>query len=149
MAKDILFDDVPEAQRAELLEANAIGTEEQLVRREFTESEMTFMKHQLSEVSIKQDTTAKEKAKIVKDFNDSIKIMEKERQKLLQGLKDTYYESEEKVYKMADFTEGTISFYDANGHKISTRRMYPEERQVNIGEELKKLPQPVKIKARA
>lgn len=55
-----------------------------------------------------------------------------EKEVLKKKLKDRCQTSEEKLYKFKDHENGLVAYYDMGGHLISSRNMFPNERQAKL-----------------
>ena len=55
-----------------------------------------------------------------------------EKEALKIKLKDRSFTQEEDLFKYLDQESGMVAFYDKNGHLISSRTMFPQERQTKM-----------------
>ena len=98
MEEKNMFQDEPVEARAALLEANAVRTEDEQVKRYFTPAELETMKNELSELSIKKDDQEVELKEISKKYRDKIKELNGQLKENLTGLRERSYTQKEKVY---------------------------------------------------
>lgn len=55
-----------------------------------------------------------------------------EKEHLKKMLKDRCVTNKEELYKYNDHENGLVAFYDKSGHLISSRSMFPQERQTKL-----------------
>jgi hypothetical protein len=127
-----LFQDMPPEQRSEMLAARAVSTEQQKVKRPFTEFEKSQKKEFITAESIVIMDKVEEFKAISKEFNQVIKASRETVTDALKGVKRGYSENEELVYNIDDQDAGVMNTFDANGVCIGTRKLFPTERQSNI-----------------
>lgn len=121
----------PEA-RKELLNANAYGIEEQLVRRAYSKQELDNYKEELSQCSIdfknKRATAKKQKQEIA----ETLRIAEEAVRDRVEKIQTGYDESLQQVYLFDDQERKKMVVYDALGNVVSERPLLPRERQTSV-----------------
>jgi len=132
MVEKALFQNIPEEDRASALEGLAVKTENQKVRRHYTQDEKDQMKEYISSESIDLMDKDAEFSEIKKEFNKALKSYKEAIKNALTCLKKGYSENEELVYMIDDQENSLMNIYDKRGELILSRALYPEERQTRM-----------------
>ncbi len=119
---------------AQMLKDNCARTEEQMVKRYFSEDEMADMRVDLSDRSIARNDLQEELKNISKDLKDKIKAETTLIKNNLKDLKKKYTEQKEVVYLMDDQEAGRMYYYSVTGDLLSDRKLLPSEKQTRIRE---------------
>ena len=127
-----LIQDIPLEERAEALKSMADKTEVDKVKRHYNQDEKSQIKDFVTEESVLIMETEEEFSTIKKDFQARLKAKKSEVIKALKDIKRGYSESEEPVFLISDQEQGLMNIYDKNGIYLSSRKLFPEERQTRI-----------------
>lgn len=126
------FKNLPDIERKELLEANAVSIEDTKYTRPLAPEEIAAFKDQLSENSILQATILDEKKEVIAGFKARLEPVSRKISEALSAVKFKAIDCEGRVYKMADYEEQMIHMIDSEGILLNSRRMQPHERQLRI-----------------
>lgn len=127
-----LFGEYPAAKRVELLEDNADSKEEIGYMRRFTSEEMADMKDELSDLDIQLNDLEEDKLAAMQEFKDKMRPLQEEKKSILANLKNKSEFVRESCYKMCDFENAMVGFYNKDGELVESRQMRPEERQKRL-----------------
>ncbi len=116
----------------QMLKDNAVRTEEQMVKRFFTEEELSDMRIELTEASIERHDQQEKLKEVSKDAKDSIKGLTATVNTNLKHLKNKYVSQMEEVYLLDDQENGVMYTYSATGDIIESRKLLPKEKQTRI-----------------
>ncbi len=114
------------------LRANAAKTEEEYVRRDFTEDEMISFKDDIAKLSIHTYEKEGELKEISRELKNEIKGLKSEIRTHLGNVKAGYRENFETVFLIEDFTKGVMEYWTCDGDLIRSRKLRPEENQLRI-----------------
>ena len=132
MKKQDLLQDVAVEQRLTMLADMAAKTEESNVRRHFTPDE----KDQIKDFAVSEGIVLMEKqaefAEIKKTFNKAIKDFNTAVKGALTDIKRGYTDTLETVYLIPDHDNDVMDVYDHKGVYLSSRPMFPNERQTRV-----------------
>jgi hypothetical protein len=110
----------------------AAKTEESNVRRHFTQDE----KDQIKDYAVSEGIVLMEKkaefSEIKKTFNKAIKDFETAVKGALTDIKRGYTDTLETVYLIPDHDNDVMDVYDHKGVYLSSRPMFPNERQIRV-----------------
>lgn len=126
------YQEVPKEQRAEMLQNIAVKSEYQKVKRPYSEHEKLRLKDEVVNESTIIMEQKDEMAKIVKEFKTAIKAATSAVKDSLLNIKRGYSENEELVFLVDDQEGGKMHTVDADGVILSTRPLFPNERQTTI-----------------
>lgn len=132
--QDDKLQDIPVAERAAMLKEMATKSEFQKVRRHYTQDERDQMKDFITSESISLMDAVEEFKKVQKEFNAAKKKLSTEITDALQRTKRGFSDNEEEVFMFDDQETGMMHIFDKNGLHISSRALYPDERQTRIVE---------------
>lgn len=127
-----LYPDIPEMEREQMIAASAFKTQEQNVKKYFTETENFDMKKQFFANASKIRAAHAKLMQARKEYNDAVAEPEKDNKYLMSCLDTGYVEVLEDVYLIDDQENGFMHTYDRKGAWIEGRRLTPEERQTRI-----------------
>lgn len=130
--KEAYFKKLPMPDRITALRENAVTHYNKNVIRDFCEEEIADIKTTLSEQAIRLNDLKIEKKELTSVISGKIKITETEMKGTLKDLKNKYYENEETVYDIDDQEAGEMYTFDSQGNLLSTRKLTPKEKQLNI-----------------
>lgn len=116
-------------ERITILEHNADKVEDRRYFRILTPEELDQRRDLLTENAIKLSELEDEKKDAVSGFKSQMDPLIKQNKGLLTDIKTRQTEAEGKLYLMADHENGMMEVYDERGEMISSRRLYPEEKQ--------------------
>lgn len=129
----LIFQDAPEgAQRQAMLEANSHSVEEQPVKEFFAEDEILQKRKKFADNAIEIRREEEKLAKLKAQSKGIIKPLQEENKSLLTDIRQGFVEVEQPVYLIADHVNGMMGYYDAKGELISSRKLMPSERQMNV-----------------
>lgn len=119
-------------ERQQFLLDNADGLEEISFARMLTPDQVADLKDQLSEQCIQlKDVKADKKAHNAM-YNEQIKRLETENDKLTDKIREGSDSVTEQCYKIIDQEEGMVGYYDKYGILVLQRPVKREERQTTI-----------------
>ncbi len=116
----------------QMLKDNAVRTEEQMVKRFFTEEELSDMRIELTEASIERHDQQEKLKEVSKDAKDSIKGLTATVNTNLKHLKNKFVSQMEEVYLLDDQDAGIMYTYSTTGDIIESRKLLPKEKQTRI-----------------
>ncbi len=128
----VLFQDLPEQQRRQMLADNADKVEEVGYMKAFSPDEMETMKDRLSKIVIDINDIEEEKKAANEEFKLRKEPLETEKQELLANIKSKSEYVTEDCYKFCDQEEVLVGYYNAKGELVDSRPMRPDERQKTI-----------------
>mgnify|MGYP001033292161 CR=1 FL=1 len=125
--------DIPEGDaRRKFLEANCDKVEELRYMKRFLPDEMDLRKTALAEISIKIAELEEEKKRAMDEFKALLKEPNEQRSELLIDLKNGATHVTELCYKFLYSEENMVAYYNADGELVSSRPMFPDEKQGTI-----------------
>lgn len=127
-----LFAGMTPKQKVENLLSNCDKVEEIGYMKQFTTDQIGAMKDELSSVAIAINDIEIEKKEANAAFKDALKPIIEEKKGLLKNIKQKAEFVKENCYKMTDFDEKMVGFYNADGLLISSRPMQADEFQRTI-----------------
>lgn len=132
MKQEDLFQDVPAEERKEMLARLAYKSDNRPVRRPFSDD----IKDQLKETIVENTHTILEQSaemkRIVKEFNDALKLNKETVKDASYTLKRGYSENEEKCYFIDDQDNSMMHIYDSFGVYQESRKLLPDEKQSRL-----------------
>lgn len=128
-----LFQELPVEARAGMLRAQAYAVDIDVVRRDFAPDQLDELKTTISEKSVELSKLVDEKKAFVMEIEAKIKPVKLEVGTAVKKLRNRFSESEEEVFMLDNQEEGTMEIYDACGKFLSSRRLRPSEKQLQIG----------------
>lgn len=127
-----MFSNIDADKREAALSEMAFKSEPSMVKVPFTGEELTTMRHNLSEISIRTQDAERLKAQALKEYTANIKLIDTQRRSLINDLKLGYIEKEEMLYGLDNQDSGMMEYYDKEGVLQYERRLLPDERQTRI-----------------
>lgn len=121
----------------QMLKDNCVRSEHEMVKRYFTDDELQEMRVELTETSIERHDKQERLKEQSKAAKDEIANLTNIVNSNLKHLKKKFTEQSEEVYLLDDQDEGVMYTYSSTGDLISTRKLFPNERQTRI-KQLKK-----------
>lgn len=134
-----LFQNMSPKERLQMLEDNSDGSEIQDRMRELTEEEINDYQKELGKKMIALNKVKDEKKKKVDEFKAKMKPIENEINSVLKVIKVQSIEVEEEVWKIKSFEDKMVGFYNRDGMLVSSRRMFPDENQVSMFDDVAKV----------
>ncbi len=132
MKQEDLFQDLPAEERAERLAMLSYKADFKSVRRPFDDD----IKEQLKETIVENTHTilvqSADMKRIVKEFNDALKVNKETVKDASYTLKRGYSENEEKVFFVDDQENGLMHIYDSFGVHQESRKLLPNEKQSRL-----------------
>jgi len=128
-----LMADTPAQHREPFLRDSCYKVlEDETYTRRLESEEVAEMKTALYERVKKIISLTEELKQITKNFKDEIKVLEFEKQDLVQSIQFESVSERGTLYAMDDQDNGLMGFYDKTGELVFTRPLKPEERQTSI-----------------
>lgn len=128
----LLFNDLPEKERVEMLEANSDGVEEMEYTEFLTPEELTEHKDLLAQRSIEESRILDEKQEAVEGFKQQLKPIVEEKNRLLTEIKHGSRSLYGRCFKLIDYQDQQVGYYNPRGQLVYSRPSKPEERQRTI-----------------
>lgn len=120
------------AERREFLNNNASQVIDGQFFRRFDEEDMQVTREEYTSKSIELHRLVEEFKQVKEDFKRRLKALGEEHSSLINLLMQSGEWVNGKQYGFDDQVRGVMEFYDENGQFISSRRLYPNERQLTI-----------------
>lgn len=128
----VLFSNLSENERIQMLSDNADTIEEIGYMKAFTPEEMETMKDRLSKIVIDINDIDEEKKAANDEFKLRKKPLETEKQELLANIKSKSEYVVEGCYKFCDHDEQMVGFYNKQGILVHCRPMRQDEKNRTI-----------------
>ena len=119
-------------ERRKFLEANCDKVEEHGYMRRFSPDEIDEKKTMLAEISIKIHELEQEKKRVMAEFKAEMKEPKEQKISFLTDLKQKAEMVNELCYKFIYQEEKMAAYYSKDGELISSRPLFPEEKQGTI-----------------
>jgi hypothetical protein len=119
-------------KRRQFLLDNADEVVEMDYHKPFDADTLAEKKTQLAETSIKINDLEEEKKDYIAKIGLEIKPLKEEKRKLLSDIKSKGEDVREKCFKIIDFDEKMIGFYNAEGDLISSEPARSKDLQLTI-----------------
>ena len=129
-----LFQDLPLAERKEMLEANADAVEHLGYSRPLPSDEIDQLKEQLSSTQIKIDDKQDELSDYSRTLKNEIKELKTTRKGITTKLKSRSEYVEEDCFKMVDDKRREVGYYNKEGILVYSRPARKDELQKTIFE---------------
>lgn len=127
-----LFQNYSDAERIQMLSDNAERKEEFQYPRELASDEISELKDNLSNESIRLSRLDEKRKDAMAEFKTEMKPIKTEVARILRLLRTKNEEVEEKVYLIADQDEGMMGYYNSKGLLVHSRLLRGEEKQLRI-----------------
>ncbi len=121
--------DLDDKERLVILQQNADKIEPTTYQKPLTDEELRERKDNLTDNSIKLGDLEEQKQEAVKDFKAQIDPLKDANKQLLQELRTKQAKVEGTLYHIANHDESMMGTYDQEGNMISSRRLFPNEKQ--------------------
>jgi len=128
----LLFQDLPEKERVEMLEANSDGVEEMEYTEYLTPEELTERKDLLAQRSIEESRLLDEKQAVVDVFKQQLKPIVEEKNRLLTEIKHGSRSLYGRCFKLINYEDQQVGYFNPKGQLVYSRPSKPEERQRTI-----------------
>ncbi len=135
--ENLFYEGLSPKDRIEALYANADKVESGTYYKQLTEEELAEKRITLSDLVENIDKLQTEKAELVKDLNERLKIEKASLRSVLTEIKTRVEEKQGDTYYFADHAQGLMSIYDSEGSLLSSRKLRPDERQKTIMEPIR------------
>lgn len=132
MEKELGKEYLSHAERIQFLKDNCDSVEYLGYVRKFTPEEITEIKSELSDTSIKINDIEEEKKAQSEIFKSRLKPLYKEKQESLKKIKNKSEYVEENCFKFINHASSTVGYYNEQGDLVEQRPIKPDERQTNI-----------------
>lgn len=128
----LVFQEYDENERLDVLEANSDGVEEMHYTEFLTEEELSENKSMLAQVSIKESELGDELKKIKDEYKAKTKPITQQKLILLDEIKHKSRNLYGRCYKLIDFANKEVGFYNSRGQLVYERPAKPDELQKTI-----------------
>ena len=142
-----MFASYPLNERAELLNDNCSKVEDITYNRNFTEEELTVMRHNLAENSVSIELSEEELDSVSAPIKEKIKLLQKKNANLISYLRNGYELCRESCFKFVYQELNETVYYNSEGLLVKRRPILPEERQKTIGDATRERNQPTMRRA--
>ena len=132
----LLGQDLNPRERVQFLTDNADAVEELGYNKPLTQDEITNLKEELTNNSIRISDILEKKAAAAAEFNEQLKPLEKSRKEAIAMLKNRSEFRTEGCFKFIDHESGEVGFYNSDGVLVYQRGILPGERQKTIFENM-------------
>lgn len=116
----------------EFLEANSESIEEKEYFRYFDQTEVAELKDELAETDIKINDIEVKKKEVNDEFSFQLKPLVLQKKEILSGIKQNGRLVTENLYKLVNWDDGQVGYYNKNGILVETRVLKPGEGQLSI-----------------
>jgi len=125
--KTIIAQQSEEDVRA-FLEANAdFIKEDELYTRRLTDEELTQLKDELAEASVKLAILEAKKKDFLEQMKEETNPLQGRNKVIIGSLRTKVEEVEGIVFEFKNLDDGTVEQFDKNGQYLGSRRMRPDE----------------------
>jgi hypothetical protein len=125
---DKIFEEqIPIAQRSQLLKDNADGVEVISYMKQYSPEQILEMKERLANVSIDIADIEDSKKDIMKEFKAQLEPLNEEKSLILKGIKEKAEFVKEECYKITSQEERMTGFYNSEGILVSARPATSDE----------------------
>ncbi len=128
----MLFQDCNQSERIQLLKDNADTIEPLGYQKPLTEDQITTLKQDLTEISIKIADIEFAKSEATHSFNQDLKPLKKKRAEVVEVLKNRSEFKDEDCFKFVDQEAGEVGYYNEEGILVYQRTILPTERQKTL-----------------
>ena len=124
--------EVSDKERILILEQNADKIETSTYQKNLTEDEKLQRKEILYNNSLKLSDLAEEKKEAIAGFKEVMDPLVADNKTLLSELRTGQVQVTGKIYLMANHETGIMETWDNNGEFVSSRRLFPSEKQLRM-----------------
>lgn len=121
----------PEEKAQMIMECSA-GSEEQTVKITFTEEEIQEKKDEQVSIATEISDLEKEKAAVTAEFGAKLKPLREKQKGLLTAIREGHEHDRIVLYKIINFKERKVGFYDIEGKLYHERDIRKDESQMDI-----------------
>lgn len=129
-----IYQDLDPVARAKAIEALADGTETLRYNRQLSREELDEYRENLTDVMVQKSEIENELASIKEEYKHRLKPVNGDLNLLFSIVKSKSIEVNEECFKIPNYDENMMEFYNSEGVMIESRRLKPEERQTSIKE---------------
>lgn len=101
----------------------------EVIRKYFTEDELSEKKDNLSKNFIDLDRKEDELDEIKEKFKQEMKPMKQRHMLLIKDIKQGFEDNEVEVYYVPDYDKGMMELYSTDGEKLHERKLTVSEKQ--------------------
>lgn len=128
-----LFEDLPEQEIIDNLDAENIGTEESYkFLKPYTDDEIDKIQSDYIELSKKLEIKEQEKKALLEPIQADLKSLKDSTGILRKSLAEGGEIVNEQVWMIPDYEEKVVGLYDSRGMLVGTRPMSAKQRQLHI-----------------
>ena len=120
------------------LQNESMSIEEQTYTKPLNDDELVIMREELATASIAKSFLEEELRLVKEDFKAKMAPHQSKITEAIVALRTGGQTITGNLYKLPDYENKLVYFFDADGNQISSRMMKPEERQFTIGAEISK-----------
>lgn len=124
-----IFPEISGRELVDMLEANADSAEERTYYVPLDDNEMTERKDRFAKTSIKLAKIEEKKKQVNDEFKKEMAPLIDEKKELLNEIKVGAREEEGVVFKMIDYENGMVGFYNQHGLLVDSRPALEDERR--------------------
>ncbi len=130
--EEILFKEIPEDRREEMLDANCDEKIETSYLRHFTQEELDQARKDFADRGIHISQLEDELKEMKLSYEEKLKPLRKQQKETLECIKARGEHTRGFLYKMVDVESREVGFFDSKGYLIERRKALPGEMQRNI-----------------
>ena len=130
----LLAQDYGPKERKQFLRDNCDAVEELGYQKPLTEDQLTTLKEELTETSIKIADVTAAKQEAARMYAEELKPLMKKQAESVEALKNRSEFKNEDCYKFIDHEAGEVGYYNEEGVLVYQRGILPNERQKTIFE---------------
>lgn len=127
-----LFPNEPPEVRLQLMKDNCYNAEEIKQKRFFSEDEKNKLKDDITNDALRSSEIEDQIKSLTQPLKEELKSIKSLMRVRLTDVRKGYEDIEATVYCFDDQEEGMMNSYDENGTLVSSRKLYPSERQTKI-----------------
>lgn len=119
-------------QRRALLQANCEGVEERTYSVPISQEERSNLLEDFLDLNKELKSIEDEKTSVMKDYKKKLDDVRSKQVELSQILESNATQQKGTVYKIVDREEGIVTYISAEGVEVTTRKITPEEKQIQL-----------------
>jgi len=119
-------------KKAELIEANAYCREKTIVKRPYSPGELQMFKDDYCALMEAFTGVEDELKELSSPLKERMKDLKAQAKIFMEKLKSKCEKTEGEIFGFDNQEDGTMDYYDIHGEYISSRRLFPNERQIKL-----------------
>lgn len=132
MLNNTQFTEETPGARLQLLQDNCHSREESKLKRFFTEDEIAALREKITTHALRMSDIDEEIKAVSEPLKNSLKQVKADQRVCLTEVRRGFEELPTTLYAFDDQEDGMMGYYDEDGKLVSTRKLYPHERQTRI-----------------